>query len=87
MKRQLLIKHLTANNCVLLREGKKHSLYKNTSNGKFTAVPRHPDIQEITVKKDLPTIGYSNIKDKLINPKFFTKPQTAYRDRTDFLTY
>ena len=51
MKRMLLIKHLTANNCVLLREGKKHSLYKNMSNGKFTAVPRHPDIQEITVKK------------------------------------
>ena len=60
MKRQLLIKHLIANNCVLLREGAKHSMYKNLSNGKFTAVPRHPDIQEITVKEickqlDIPT--------------------------------
>ena len=50
MKRQVLIKFLTANGCVLLREGKKHSLYRNIANGKMTAVPRHPDIQEMTVK-------------------------------------
>lgn len=50
MKRQILIKFLTQNNCVLLREGKKHSLYRNLVNGKITAVPRHPDIQEMTVK-------------------------------------
>ncbi|MBO6079434.1 MAG: type II toxin-antitoxin system HicA family toxin [Bacteroidales bacterium] len=57
MKRQLLIQHLTAHNCVLLREGKKHSLYKNTSNGKSTSVPRHPDIQEITVKEICKQLG------------------------------
>lgn len=51
MKRQILIKHLEANNCILLREGAKHSLYKNLANGRATAVPQHPDIQEITVSK------------------------------------
>ena len=51
MKRQLLIKHLTANNCTLLREGARHSLYKNLTNGKVSAIPRHLDIQEITVMK------------------------------------
>lgn len=50
MKRQLLIKFLNANNCVLVREGGRHSIYRNLSNGKLSAVPRHPDIQEMTVK-------------------------------------
>ena len=62
MKRNILIKFLTENNCVLLREGKKHSLYKNLLNGNFTAVPRHPDIQEMTVKSICKQLGIPQVK-------------------------
>ncbi|MCR5589359.1 MAG: type II toxin-antitoxin system HicA family toxin [Bacteroidales bacterium] len=62
MKRQVLIKFLTENNCILLREGGRHSLYKNLSNGKFTAVPRHPDIQEMTVKSICKQLGIPQCK-------------------------
>lgn len=62
MKRNILIKFLTENNCVLLREGEKHSLYKNLSNGNFTAVPRHPDIQEMTVKSICKQLGIPQVK-------------------------
>lgn len=57
MKRQVLIQFLKQNNCVLLREGKRHSLYKNLSNGNFTAVPRHPE-QPLTMTYLLDTHSY-----------------------------
>lgn len=62
MKRQILIHFLTQNNCVLVREGKKHSLYKNLDNGNFTAIPRHPDIQEMTVKSICKQLGIPQTK-------------------------
>ena len=62
MKRQVLIQFLKQNNCVLLREGKRHSLYKNLSNGNFTAVPRHPDIHEMTVKSICKQLGIPQSK-------------------------
>ena len=62
MKRQILIKFLAKNNCVLLREGKRHSLYKNLSNGNFTAVPRHPDVQEATAKDICKQLGIPLVK-------------------------
>ncbi|MGE4287716.1 MAG: type II toxin-antitoxin system HicA family toxin [Salinivirgaceae bacterium] len=61
MKRNKLLKYLVKNQCVLVREGGKHSLYKNLLNGKLTTVPRHPDIKEGLCRKickdlDLPDI-------------------------------
>jgi hypothetical protein len=35
---------------MLDREGTKHSIYINVQSQEWTAVPRHPDINEITVK-------------------------------------
>jgi len=46
MKRNLLIKHLDEENCVLYREGGNHSMFRNPENGKRTSVPRHPNIDE-----------------------------------------
>jgi len=46
MKRNLLLKHLKENGCVLYREGGNHSMYCNTKNKKKTAIPRHPNIVE-----------------------------------------
>ena len=62
MKQQVLIRFLTENNCVLLREGGRHSLYRNMSNGNFAAVPRHPDIQEMTVKSICKQLGIPQAK-------------------------
>jgi predicted RNA binding protein YcfA (HicA-like mRNA interferase family) len=51
MKRLKLIQHLQNNNCVFLREGANHSIYINNTTNKKTSVPRHADIDEITVMK------------------------------------
>ena len=57
MKRQVFLKFLSQNNCILLREGSRHSLYKNLDNGNMTAVPRHPNIEEHTVKSICKQLG------------------------------
>ena len=62
MKRQVLIKFLQQNNCVLVREGGRHSIYKNMGNGNFTSIPRHPDIQEMTVKSICKQLGIPQAK-------------------------
>ena len=50
MKRRDLVAHLLANGCVLLREGSKHSLWKNPAKNLVTAVPRHGEIDNHTAK-------------------------------------
>jgi len=40
MKRNHLIKHLSKQGCELLREGGRHSIWKNRQTGEMTAVPR-----------------------------------------------
>ncbi|MDH4129147.1 MAG: type II toxin-antitoxin system HicA family toxin [Spirochaetota bacterium] len=51
MKRYVLIKHLKKNNCKLLREGKKHSVYYNTINKKTSSIPRHNEVGNNLVLK------------------------------------
>ncbi|MDR2473898.1 MAG: type II toxin-antitoxin system HicA family toxin [Tannerella sp.] len=46
-----VIQHLENHNCMLLREGSSHSIYLNILTSKKTSVPRHADIDEITVRK------------------------------------
>jgi mRNA interferase HicA len=41
MKRVDLIRHIEAHGCVFVREGGRHTLYKNPANGAFSSVPRH----------------------------------------------
>lgn len=57
MKRDVLIKHLQSYGCVLVREGKKHSLYKNLSNQKVAAVPRHSVIKDLMAKEICSELG------------------------------
>jgi len=62
MKRTKLIKYLRNNNCFLLREGSKHSVYENKLNGKEATVPRHSEIGNIIANKickdlDIPEIN------------------------------
>ncbi len=51
MKRGKLVKYLLRNGCLLLREGKAHSIYFNARNNKISTVPRHPDIKQFTAEK------------------------------------
>lgn len=51
MKRNKLIRHLTEHNCELVREGSRHSIWKNKLSGRLTAVPRHSEIKELTARK------------------------------------
>ena len=56
MKRRALIRHLRRHGCELLREGRRHSIYWNPSNGKVSAVPRHTEIVDklaVKICKDL----------------------------------
>ena len=50
MKRKDLIRHLTKNGCVLVREGAAHSIWENTATGKRTSIPRHTEIPEFTAR-------------------------------------
>ena len=61
MKRNVLLKHLKENGCMLDREGAKHSIYIHVNSQAWAAVPRHPDINEITVKDICKKLGISKI--------------------------
>ena len=51
MRRNELIRHLSNHNCELVREGRRHSIWKNTVSGRLTTVPRHNEIKELTARK------------------------------------
>jgi len=44
MKRKEFIKHLKKHNCVLIREGGNHSIFKNLLNQKQSTVGRHREL-------------------------------------------
>jgi hypothetical protein len=51
MKRIDLVRHIEAEGCQLLREGKKHSVYVNRTSRKASAIPRHREINDYLAKK------------------------------------
>jgi len=51
MKRRELIRFLEAHGCVLLREGKSHSVYLNERTSKVSTVPRHAEINDFLARK------------------------------------
>ena len=57
MKRIDLIRHLESCGCILFREGRRHSVYKNLRNGNMTAIPRHREIKENLAKKICDDLG------------------------------
>ena len=50
MNRVRLVLHLLRNGCILLREGSKHSIFRNLFTGAQTSVPRHPSLLEPTAR-------------------------------------
>lgn len=57
MKRSELIRHLSKHGCELLREGGRHSIWKNKYTGEMTAVPRHSEIKELLAQKICKDLG------------------------------
>lgn len=51
MKRRDLIKHITNNGCILLREGAKHSVFFNPEIKRTSTIPRHKEINKFLAKK------------------------------------
>ncbi len=51
MKRRDLLAYLRAHQCVLLREGSRHSVYWNPSDRKTSTVPRHREINDFLARK------------------------------------
>ncbi|MCL5098355.1 MAG: type II toxin-antitoxin system HicA family toxin [Candidatus Omnitrophica bacterium] len=51
MKRRELVRHLTAEGCVLLREGSRHLWWRKPIRNRRSAVPRHSEIQDVLVRK------------------------------------
>ena len=57
MKRKDLIKHLSENGCLLLREGGKYSIYQNPTNQKEVPVTRHPEMEDFAARKICKQLG------------------------------
>ena len=57
MKRKAFIAYLNQSGCSLAREGSRHSLFVNGSNGQMSAVPRHPEIKDLLVKEICKDLG------------------------------
>lgn len=56
MKRRYLLKHLGQHGCVIVREGRRHTIVRNIATLAESQVPRHREIKTVTAKgicKDL----------------------------------
>ena len=46
MKRRDLIRHLTDQGCVFVREGQSHTIFESPKNGRRVPIPRHREIPD-----------------------------------------
>lgn len=59
MKRVDLIRHLEQQNCYLLRDRGRHSVYVNPANNQVSAVPRHREINDFLARRICRDLGIS----------------------------
>ncbi|OGG37583.1 addiction module toxin, HicA family [Candidatus Jorgensenbacteria bacterium GWA1_54_12] len=57
MKRLALLKYLHGRGCLLIREGKKHSLVLNPDLRRISTVPRHREINDFLAEKICRDLG------------------------------
>jgi hypothetical protein len=57
MKRHDLIRNLEVHGCVLLREGRRHSIYFNPANNQVSTVPRHREVDDFLARKICRDLG------------------------------
>ncbi|MCK4473830.1 type II toxin-antitoxin system HicA family toxin [Candidatus Parcubacteria bacterium] len=64
MKRRDLIKHLTQNGCIFVREGARHSVFFNSFMKRTSTVPRHSEIDNNLAEKICRDLGIRSFKKK-----------------------
>ena len=57
MKRRDLVRHLAAQGCELLREGRRHSVFYNPKTNRTSSVPRHGEINDFLARKICRDLG------------------------------
>ncbi|HEY0594094.1 MAG TPA: type II toxin-antitoxin system HicA family toxin [Thermoanaerobaculia bacterium] len=57
MKRRDLMNWLSQHGCELVREGSRHSWWRNPAARRHSAVPRHTEIEEFLVRKICRDLG------------------------------
>ncbi|MEI8327808.1 MAG: type II toxin-antitoxin system HicA family toxin [Candidatus Taylorbacteria bacterium] len=57
MRRNDLVRHIERYNCRLIREGARHSIFRNTISGRTSTVPRHTEIDDFLAKKICKDLG------------------------------
>ena len=57
MKRRVLLSHLHANGCEILREGARHSWWHNPNLNRRSALPRHTEIVDQLAAKICKDLG------------------------------
>lgn len=62
MKRRVLLQHLKEHECLLDREGKRHSVYYYPKSGRTSTVPRHSEVDDFLANKICKDLGIPKIK-------------------------
>ena len=57
MKRRDLLRHLEAYGYKKVREGAKHTIYRNPATGRSTTVPRHTEVDDYTARAICRALG------------------------------
>jgi len=60
MKRINLIRYLTKEGCIFVREGKKHSVFYNPFIKRSSTIPRHNEVNNFLAKKICRDLGVKN---------------------------
>ncbi|HJN86273.1 MAG: type II toxin-antitoxin system HicA family toxin [Dehalococcoidia bacterium] len=61
MKRSALIRHLRRHGCQMVREGRSHSIWINTGNGRRQTIPRHAEIKNQLARRICRQLGLPEI--------------------------
>jgi mRNA interferase HicA len=72
VKRGALLKHLSANGCVFVREGARHSFWLNPKQDRRSAVPRHGEVSDILARKLWKDLGVPFVHERVGAAPFFT---------------
>ena len=64
MKRKELIRYLQRYKCELIREGSKHSWWKNSKTGAYSSILRHTEIVDVLADKICKDLKIPRIKEK-----------------------
>ena len=62
MNRRALLLHLRTNECLLFREGRRHSVFRHRKTNRTSTVPRHNEVDDFLANKICRDLGIPLIK-------------------------